>query len=149
MPKEEIKPSKDPKHSKYYKADRMLYTDWLILFEKNKIKPRLEEIKDLEKIMEKQILNIEYLRNLDENLKKHSKEIKNIPNIKIKQNTSIEKYILSKNIYDSNNNNSSKISSLANNLSDYPLKKFIKENIKKVKNINTPSFERILILEIQ
>jgi len=36
-----------------YKNERMLYTDWLILFEKNKIKPRLEEIKDLEKIMEK------------------------------------------------------------------------------------------------
>ena len=31
----------------------MLYTDLLILFEKNKIKPKLEEIKDLEKIMEK------------------------------------------------------------------------------------------------
>ena len=31
----------------------MLYTYWIILFEKNKIKPRAEEIKDLEKIMEK------------------------------------------------------------------------------------------------
>jgi hypothetical protein len=51
--KEDKKPSNDPKLCKMYKAERMLYTDWLILFEKNKIKPRLEEIKDLDKIMEK------------------------------------------------------------------------------------------------
>jgi len=36
-----------------YKNERKLYTDDLILFEKNKGKPRLEELKDLEKIMEK------------------------------------------------------------------------------------------------
>jgi len=52
-PKKDEKPSRDKKNCKMYKNERMLYTDWLILFEKNKIKPRLEEIKDLEKIMEK------------------------------------------------------------------------------------------------
>jgi len=51
--KKEEKPSKEKSACKMYKSGRMLYTDWLILFEKNKTAPRLEEIKDLDKIMEK------------------------------------------------------------------------------------------------
>lgn len=77
MPKEEIKPSKDPKHSKYYKADRMLYTDWLILFEKNKIKPRLEEIKDLEKIMEK--VNAKKLSQTEKDKEKYGSKKGSLP----------------------------------------------------------------------
>jgi len=42
----------DKKNCKLYKNDKMLYTDWLILWEKNKTQPRLEEIKNIEKIME-------------------------------------------------------------------------------------------------
>lgn len=72
LPVEDKKPSKDPKNSKFYKNERMLYTDWLILFEKNKIKPRLEEIKDLEKIMEK--VNAKKLNDIDRMKEKYGKK---------------------------------------------------------------------------
>ena len=70
--KEDKKPSKDPKLCKLYKAERMLYTDWLILFEKNKIKPRLEEIKDLEKIMEK--VNAKKMSDVEKMKEKYGKK---------------------------------------------------------------------------
>lgn len=70
--KEEKKPSNDKNHCKMYKSERMLYTDWLILFEKNKIKPRLEEIKDLEKIMEK--INAKKLSDVEKILEKYGKK---------------------------------------------------------------------------
>ena len=72
VPIEIKKPSRDPKFAKYYKNERKLYTDDLILFEKNKIKPRLEEIKDLEKIMEK--INVKKLNDIEKMLQKYGKK---------------------------------------------------------------------------
>ena len=55
----------------------MLYTDWLILFEKNKIKPRLEEIKDLEKIMEK--INAKKLNEIEKIKEKYGSKKGSMP----------------------------------------------------------------------
>ena len=60
-----------------YKANRMLYTDWLILFEKNKIKPRLEEIKDLEKITEK--INAKKLSDIEKMKEKYGSKKGSLP----------------------------------------------------------------------
>jgi len=55
----------------------MLYTDWLILYEKNKIKPRLEEIKDLDKIMEK--INAKKLTDVEKIKEKYGAKKGSLP----------------------------------------------------------------------
>jgi hypothetical protein len=75
-PKKDEK-SKDKKQCKMYKNERMLYTDWLILFEKNKIKPRLEEIKDLDKIMDK--VNAKKLSDVEKAKEKYGTKKGSLP----------------------------------------------------------------------
>ena len=92
---------------------------------------------NIEKLREKQIMNLEFLKNLENNIKRHSNQIKesSVPKLKkLKQHTLIEKYILSKNIEDSNVNNSTKISSLTNNLSENKLKNISNENRTQTKS---------------
>jgi len=60
-----------------YKNERKLYTDDLILFEKNKGKPRLEELKDLEKIMEK--INAKKLSDVEKIKLKYGTSKKSLP----------------------------------------------------------------------
>jgi hypothetical protein len=55
----------------------MLYTDWLILYEKNKIKPRAEEIKYLEKIMEK--INAKKLTDVEKMKEKYGAKKGSLP----------------------------------------------------------------------
>ena len=116
---------------------------------KGKSKKNLELNKNVEflaKIKEKQLLKIEYLKSLEENIKKQPK--KNNSDFKIskfKQNASIEKYILSKNIDDSNNNNSTKISSLTNNYSENPPSNVFTSEKKFIsKKNNCPSIKEYL-----
>ncbi len=92
---------------------------------------------NIEKLREKQLMNLEFLKNLEDNIKKHSNQIKesSVPKAKkLKQQTLIEKYVLSRNIEDSNINNSTKISSLTNNLSENKLKNISQENRKQSKH---------------
>jgi hypothetical protein len=92
---------------------------------------------NIEKLREKQLMNLEFLKNLEDNIKKHSNQIKesSVPKVKkLKQQTLIEKYVLSRNIEDSNVNNSTKISSLTNNLSENKLKNISQENRKQSKH---------------